>query len=200
MDISDLLQPKKAAVSTPQRLPVRAVVSTPPATLDAPTMRVLVPGHSSDYDAECRWVRQGDAIPAAGVDCLVVYDETGAGTVVAWEGAGVSLLAIAAAIDARLDALEATRTIRGTVSSAGAVVLGTGFTASRTGAGQYTVTVTAPFSGTPSVVVSAGTTVANYSAKLISRAAGSFSVNTITIAASPANVDGEFDFIARGPA
>lgn len=93
-DITDLLPPKKTVVATPQRLPVRAVITTPPETLDAPTMRIVAPGHSSDYDAECRWVRQGDAIPGAGVDCLVVYDETGAGTVVAWEGAGVLLLPV----------------------------------------------------------------------------------------------------------
>lgn len=104
MDITDLL-PKKTAVPTPQTMPNRGVVSTPPAALTDLTMRVIVPGHSSDYDVECRWVRQGEALPVVGADCLVVWDETGAGTVVWWSASIIDMatqaeLNVAVAVEA----------------------------------------------------------------------------------------------------
>jgi hypothetical protein len=46
---------------------------------------------------------------------------------------------------------ENLRIVRGTVSGAGGIILGTGFTVSRTSAGRYTITFTTPFSGTPTV-------------------------------------------------
>lgn len=96
-------------------------------------------------------------------------------------------------------ALGGNRIIRGTVSSAGAIVVGSGFTVSRTGVGQYTVTFTTAFADHPTVTLGAGITVANYAVKLTTRSATAIAVNTITIAAAPANVDAEFSFIAIGP-
>jgi hypothetical protein len=83
MDISQLV-PAKTIVATSQRMPVRGVVSTPPLTVYSPTMRVVAPGHSQDYDMECRWMPRGTALPIVGADCLVVFDEVGAGYVTWW--------------------------------------------------------------------------------------------------------------------
>lgn len=85
-DITQLV-PKKTVTPSPQRLPVRAIITTPPVSIDAPTMRIVVPSYTTDYDNECRWDRQSDTLPNAGADCLVVWDETGAGVVV-WFAAG----------------------------------------------------------------------------------------------------------------
>jgi hypothetical protein len=82
-DISDLV-PAKTARPSPQRPPARGVIVAAPDDLQAPTVRVVLPGYSSEYALECRWTRQGDNLPAAGADCLIVFDETGAGFVVWW--------------------------------------------------------------------------------------------------------------------
>jgi hypothetical protein len=89
------------------------------------------------------------------------------------------------------------RDVAGTVTAAGAILLGSGFTVNRTGTGQYTITFDEAFADHPIVTFGAGITVANYAVKLTSRTAAVIAVNTLTIAASPANVDGEFSFCAK---
>jgi hypothetical protein len=82
-DISDLV-PAKTARPSPQRPPARGVIVAAPPDIEALTVRVVLPAHTTEYGRACRWTRQGDALPAAGADCLVVFDETGAGFVVWW--------------------------------------------------------------------------------------------------------------------
>src|SRR4051812_35704704 len=53
----------------------------------------------------------------------------------------------------RVSALMATRTVAGVVSSAGAVLAGTDYTPARNATGDYTITFTAAFSGTPAMTV-----------------------------------------------
>lgn len=82
-DISQLV-PAKTLRPSPQRMPARGVIVEAPADLQTPTVRVTLPGHTNEYALDCRWTRQSDALPAAGADCLIVFDETGAGTAVWW--------------------------------------------------------------------------------------------------------------------
>lgn len=99
-------------------------------------------------------------------------------------------------------ALRGDHIIRGTVSAAGGIVVpatNPGFSVSKTGTGQYSITFNTPFADHPSVTFGAGTTGANYTAKLSSISNTGIAVNTFTVAAAPANVDGEFSFIAIGP-
>lgn len=83
-DITALV-PGKTSVPTPQQLPARGVIVTAPALTDA-TVEVVVPSHSTTYSLSLRWIRQGAALPAAGADCKVVFDETGEGVVIWWAG------------------------------------------------------------------------------------------------------------------
>lgn len=99
----------------------------------------------------------------------------------------------------RLSALERTpspRIVRGTVSAAGAIVNGSGFSSVKNTTGDYTVTFTAPFGSAPIVVPGAGTTA--FGAKLKSSVApteSAFSVYTFITSTGVLN-DGEFTFTA----
>lgn len=98
-DISQIVPPKRV-VATPQRMPARGVVSQPPTDLTALTMRVVIPSFTTEYDQECRWVRQGNALPTVGADCFVGFDENGAGIVVWWSIASPVDMATQAELDA----------------------------------------------------------------------------------------------------
>jgi hypothetical protein len=90
-----VLVPAKTAAPTPQRMATRGTVTIPPASITDDTVTVTLPSYSPDYGWPCRWIRQGNTLPAIGAECLVLWDEAGAGTVVQWAGAGVALPTLA---------------------------------------------------------------------------------------------------------
>lgn len=97
--------------------------------------------------------------------------------------------------------LEGTRIIWGIISSAGAIIAGNGFTATRTAAGDFTATFTNAFSARPSVTAMIGTTSGNYTVKERSTSpadgtAVRFSVFDTT---SGAAADAQFHFQVIGP-
>lgn len=69
-------------------------------------------------------------------------------------GTALANLAANSVTDAKLQ----TKTVRGVVSSAGAVSAGSGFTAQRNGPGNFTVTFTTPFAAAPVAFMSVNTT------------------------------------------
>ena len=88
------------------------------------------------------------------------------------------------------------RIVRGTVSGAGVVEQGTGFTASRTAVGTYTITFSPTFAGTPSVTATAESWFARLnSAVPVSAANFGLFVTDNTAAQS----DQRFNFVAIGP-
>lgn len=82
--------------------------------------------------------------------------------------------------------------LAGTISSAGAVVRGEGFTSVRNALGNYTVTFSPAFADVP-VVTFGGTTASELRHTAVS--ASSMTVNTFNSAGGL--IDSEFDFIAR---
>lgn len=198
-DITALV-PKKTVRPTPQRMPVRAIVATPPASLAAPSMLVVIPSYTADYDLECRWIRQGNSLPVVGADCLVAFDEAGAGTVVWWADTNRVAMATQAALDAVSATLAAVpRLVSGSVASNGAES-SPDFSVVKNGTGDYTVTFTTGYSATPDVIPGTGATGASYIAKLHATtppSATGFRVACF-LASTGALVDGAFTFIARG--
>lgn len=91
---------------------------------------------------------------------------------------------------------ESLRTLRGQVSAAGAVVLGSGFTSSRSSAGIFAVNFTTAFSAQPVVVPSLFGATGNFN--VAGANAASCQVNTYDTAWAAA--DRAFNFIAIGPA
>ena len=94
---------------------------------------------------------------------------------------------------------ENLRIVRGTVSGAGGIILGSGFTVSRDSAGRYTITFTTPFAGTPTV-----TSVTEHDPGII-RTSETDGVTTSTavilvwnVSNLATTVDGPFHFIAIG--
>lgn len=94
---------------------------------------------------------------------------------------------------------ERIRLIRGTVSGAGAVLAGTGFTASRVLTGVYLITYSTAFTGTPSVTVTPrlGGNAVHYLASTNLVSTSSFNVYIGTLAGGVVNAD--FDFTVMGP-
>jgi len=96
---------------------------------------------------------------------------------------------------------ENLRVLRGLVNSDGTVVNGTGFTVTRNGTGDYTVTFSTDFSAAPTPVVTGHSTlgvIANVSDLLT----GSFRVQTFVIQAlsgATLAADSPFTFIVMGP-
>jgi hypothetical protein len=90
---------------------------------------------------------------------------------------------------------ENLRIIRGSVSSTGAILEGTGFTVSHRGTGLYLITFNTAFSDAPSVIGSCG------AARFFS--AGSFTVTSADVAtqsgSTGSSADAPFQFIAIGP-
>ena len=80
MGLEDLVGKK----GTPQPVAVAGVVKKAPASLSG-TLTVVVPSHSR-IRAELvrRWMPRGTDLPAAGDDCLLVFDETDEPWLVAW--------------------------------------------------------------------------------------------------------------------
>ena len=78
--------------------------------------------------------------------------------------------------------------VTGQVSSAGAVVAGTGFSVVQNSTGNYTVTFTTPFTSAPTIVLSTLEASANFrTAELLAVSASSFTYATGTPAAGPVN-------------
>jgi hypothetical protein len=90
------------------------------------------------------------------------------------------------------------RIMRGTVSAAGAVVAGAGFTPARTAVGIYTVTFSTVMSSAPSVALVAGSTGGAYAVKVSTPPTTSGFGVTAFLTTTAANFDGEFHFIAIG--
>jgi hypothetical protein len=88
------------------------------------------------------------------------------------------------------------RTVRGTVTSAGAAGGGSGdFSSVKDSTGDYTVTFVPPLAGTPTVVITISSAVVRFFSVGGISAAG-FSVNTKNSA--EVDADAQFDFIAIG--
>jgi hypothetical protein len=95
---------------------------------------------------------------------------------------------------------ENLRIIRGKVSRNGDVLAGSGFSAVRNSEGQYTITFTTPFAGTPTTVATPQYLVqSDFNVAWIDPVSSS-AVNVIIINVNSGNVaDGTFHFIATGP-
>lgn len=140
--------------------------------------------------------------------CLVAFDENNLAWVISAGGGGGGIVeqvtAATAAVEdlqEQVDALTARKIVHGRVSSAGAVVGGSGgFSAAKNSSGDYTVTFSPAFSGVPTVTLGLGSTSTNpRGIKLkdgVPATAGAFTVWTYTVA--PTLVDSEFHFIAIG--
>lgn len=90
-------------------------------------------------------------------------------------------------------------TIAGTISGAGAVVAGAGFSVSRTSTGVYSVTFTNEFTSAPAVIVGAGSSGGAYAVK-VSTAPTTTGFAATAYAPPPSgNVDGEWHFVASRP-
>lgn len=85
------------------------------------------------------------------------------------------------------------REITGSVTGAGAVTAGTGFTVNRTGAGRYVITFTLAFTAAPVVVVSVVAATGNETLTVNASTTTAFQVNTNDAGAA---VDRAFYFIA----
>lgn len=154
-------------------------------------LRVKIPGFDNGVGSfVVTWSPLGNALPSAGDQALVVEADDGTWWAVSWESASQGVPE------------AADRTVAGSVTSAGAIAAGTGFTATRTATGLYTVTFTPPFASRPAVTVGIGITGGAYWVKLRDGVAPTVSVLLVTVynnAASPALVDGAFEFVAVGP-
>jgi hypothetical protein len=94
--------------------------------------------------------------------------------------------------------LGGNRLIVGMVDSAAAVIVGTGFTASTSGTGVYTVTFDVPFGGNAVALVTPVAAAVNRIARVTTNPApGSFGVATFTDAGVLAGSG--FGFLAVGP-
>jgi len=93
---------------------------------------------------------------------------------------------------------EKLRIVRGRISSAGAILNGSGFTASRSGTGLYSISYSGSFSGTPVLTVSphVASTGGPYCAHIngVTTVAAGVRITT----ASGTNIDDTFDFILIG--
>lgn len=91
------------------------------------------------------------------------------------------------------------RVVRGRINSTptAAILAGTGFTISRTGTGQVTVTFDEAFAGDPAVFITKG---GGTVGAVASNAVGTASFQAIIANASGTAVDSTFNFLAIGPA
>jgi hypothetical protein len=95
------------------------------------------------------------------------------------------------------DALVGSKIVHGSVSSAGAILSGSGFTITKTGTGAYTITFTTAFASKPTVVpavVSTGTGIRNQAEPVVGSATV-LTYNSSTLAV----LDAPFHFFAIGP-
>lgn len=98
--------------------------------------------------------------------------------------------------------VENLKVIRGIIDTtgSGSIVEGSGFTISRTGTGQVTVTFSASFSDVPAIVLSPGESAGGIGAKLATSAPTASAFQMVVFATTTAGaVDSLFHFIAIGP-
>ncbi len=150
--------------------------------------------------------RRDDATAATGGIYLnwnfpgsVIFGNGAAGQVAAMSSAGdlslVGALTVGATALPVVACVETVRILRGTIDIDGTVLRGTGFTASRTAAGTYTITWTTAFSAKPSMTV---TQVGAYGFESVTpELANAQIVTTSTNPGVP--TDRQFMFIAVGP-
>lgn len=89
------------------------------------------------------------------------------------------------------------RTIRGSITAAGARLAGAGFICTKTGVGLYTVRFVDPFKSTPSVVAG-GNSPGGYTLASVLLIANDLFQVAVRTPSTNAGVDGEFAFIATG--
>jgi hypothetical protein len=174
---------------------VACTVDVAPSGADG-TLDVLYTTDAGEMADEkgLRWASRGGVLPIEGDDALLFLDSLGDPWAIVWPSG------VTSDVSARLAALEATKTIRGSISSAGATLHGSGFTSSRTGIGTYVITFSTPFSDVPSVAAMIGNgggalQVARQTA--ISASSVTFNVRTQDV--SNNSSDQPLDFIAEGP-
>jgi hypothetical protein len=197
--LSDLV-----SVGSLKPMGVLATVDRAPSDADDTLDVLYTTDAGSDADEKAlRWASRGGVLPAEGDDVLLFLDSLGDPWGIVWpSGATSDVSGSLAAIDARLDALEARRQVDGRVSAAGGVIAGGSgdWSAVRNAAGDYTVTFATAFAAAPTVVPSAGSTAGNLYAKISQTSAPTttgFGVYTVR-ADTGALTDSEFGFIARG--
>jgi hypothetical protein len=137
---------------------VLATVDRAPSDADD-TLDVLYTtdaGQGADEKA-LRWASRGGALPAEGDDVLLFLDSLGDPWGIVWPSdATPDVPGSLAALDARLDTLEAKRRLGGLVNGAGTFPqTGPGWSVARTALGQFAVTFSPVFTTTPTVVVGA---------------------------------------------
>jgi len=95
---------------------------------------------------------------------------------------------------------ESLRLVRGSISAAGSVRIGAGFTSTRNGVGQYTITFAPSFTSLPAVVVG-GNPSPNFSVMMTAWAhsASSTGFQVRVVNSSGSLIDLGFDFVAIGP-
>lgn len=94
---------------------------------------------------------------------------------------------------------ETLRILRGTVNTNGAILAGSGFAATRNGAGDFTITYSTAFSGQPSVVATAAVVSPAAITTIILSSALATSARIGLVNAAGTAQDTVFEFIAIGP-
>jgi hypothetical protein len=191
---------------------VLATVDRAPSDADDTLDVLYTTDAGSDADEKAlRWASRGGVLPAEGDDVLLFLDSLGDPWGIVWPSGATpdvpdvsgSLLAL----DARLDALEANRTVHGIIdatSGTPSIVKGTGFTITDNGVGDYTINFNVAFGDVPSVVITG-----RRSASGVGNITKLHPVTAPTASAARvqsfrydtgAMDDVEFHFIAEGPA
>lgn len=104
--------------------------------------------------------------------------------------------AVKTAISLKATLLAAATLVAGQVSSAGAVVLGTGFTSRKTATGSYTVTFNSALASTPVVNATLNTTFGGLTIAVTNKARGSFDIRTFDTTNNLSDIG--FEFMAVG--
>lgn len=152
-----------------------------------------------------RWASRGGALPAEGDDVLLFLDSLGDPWALAWPSGSTpdvsaslaSLAAADAALDARVDALEATRTVRGIIDTTGpSIVAGSGFSLAKNGVGDVTITFGPAFSTVPAVVATPMSGTQRVIAQLVAAATTSTVRVQVTKFDNTTLLDGQFHFTA----
>lgn len=94
---------------------------------------------------------------------------------------------------------ETLRILRGTVNTSGSILAGSGFTVTRNGAGDFTITYSTAFSGQPSVVATAAVVSPAAITAIILSSALTTSARIGLVNAAGTAQDAAFEFIAIGP-
>lgn len=188
---------------------IAAVITRAPASADdtLDVSWITLTGEAAG-EQSVRWASRG-ALPAKGDDALLIMDSRGDPWAVCWPSAVTAdVPGSLAALSARVDALEATRTVRGIVdatSGTPSILAGSGFTVTDNSIGDYTLNFSPAFSAVPAVIVTARSAAGGVSIpRAILHPAAPVTAAAARIEARRddtfATIDISFHFIARGPA